>query len=195
MMHGATWFFTGTFANQTHEYVASKEEVQRFLKRLRVRAARKDKGRIRYLMLPELHKSGAIHYHGLIHHDGDITYRMVRDSWTAGFSYPSAVKSAMGTARYVTKYCTKSLMGADLDETGRSRRPRILASRNPTYGGPVIIRDADMVKAIQQTKSKDITAIWQQNLKMAMVELEKAKAGPQTVQRRIMELRAGLLPM
>ena len=122
---------------------------------------------VRYLMLPELHRSGAIHYHGLLHHGGDITYRMVRDSWTAGYSYPSAVRSPEKTAKYVTKYCTKDLLGGGVDSTGRSRRPRIMASRAPTYGDPVILRDADLVQAVQATHAKDLTEIWETNLRQS----------------------------
>ena len=187
--HPATWFFTGTFRDQGHDYEPAKREVQRFLKRLRARAADRDRGSVRYLMLPELHRSGAIHYHGLLHHGGDITYRMVRDSWTAGYSYPSAVRSPEKTAKYVTKYCTKDLLGGGVDSTGRSRRPRIMASRAPTYGDPVILRDADLVQAVQATHAKDLTEIWETNLRQAIRELEKSKA-PRSVERQLMELQA-----
>lgn len=190
LVHPETWFFTGTHRDQGHDYVAAKEEVQRFLKRLRKRAAKRDET-IRYLMLPELHRSGAIHWHGLLHHGGSVTYRMVANSWTAGYSYPSAVRNKEATAHYVTKYCTKDLLGAGTDERGRSRRPRILASRSPTYGDPVIIRDAEVVQQLAKQAEEETSTTWIKNLKHAIKELEKAKSPPRSAHRMILEANSG----
>lgn len=189
MVADRTWFFTGTFAAQTHNYVESKEEVQRFLKRLRDRTRRRDGTSIRYLMLPELHKSGAIHYHGLIHTSVRCTERMVTAAWQAGYCWPSLVRSDQAAPIYVTKYATKDMLGADLGEDGRSRRPRILASRKPTYGDPVIIRDEKLVQELARANAKELHEIWQQNLKEA-IKLHERKKKPRTTQRIALELQA-----
>lgn len=190
MVHPSTWFFTGTHRDQGHDYVAAKEEVQRFLKRLRKRASQRNES-IRYLMLPELHKSGAIHWHGLLHHGGSVTYRMVANSWTAGYSYPSLVRNKEATAHYVTKYATKDLLGAGTDDTGRSRRPRILASRSPTYGDPVIIRDADVVQALAKQNQEETSTTWIKNLRQAIRELDRSKEGARSAHRMILEANSG----
>lgn len=187
----ATWFFTGTFASQTHDYEEAKCEVQRFLKRLREREYAKTGGRsIRYLMLPELHKSGAIHWHGLLHHSGDVTYRMVRDTWSAGFSFPSAVRNPEATAHYVTKYATKDMLGQSDDESGRSRRPRILASRAPTYGDPVIIRDAELVQELARANQEGKVDTWTKNLMQAISLIKKGQEGATSPHRLVMEAQA-----
>ena len=183
----ATWFFTGTHRDQYHEYEAAKEEVQRFLKRLRKREWDEFGTRtIRYLMLPELHKSGAIHWHGLLHHGGNVRYRMVRAAWSAGFSYPSRIRNAEATAHYVTKYATKDMVGVCADERGRSRRPRVLASRNPTYGDPVIIRDKELVQELAKANKKDLYEIWETNLRQAIRDLEASRR-PRSPERLALE--------
>lgn len=195
LMHQRTWMFTGTWAEQTWDHHEAKEEVQRFVKRLRKRISNTPGASpIRYLLLPELHKSGAIHYHGLLHHDRGVTHRMVTDSWTAGFSYSSLVKKGQGAAWYVTKYATKELVGGDTDECGRSRRPRILASRSPTYGGPVIVRDLETVQELvaAQAETEGIQETWRKNLVTNIRRLEAQKRGARTPERIILELTSEL---
>jgi len=182
-----TWFFTGTHRDQGHDYNPAKEEVQRFVKRLREREkAYTGRRSLRYLMLPELHKSGAIHWHGLLHHDGGITYRMVRSAWSAGYSFPSTVKKAQGCANYVTKYATKDMLGASMGDDGRNRRPRILASRSPTYGDPVIIRDPELIQELARANQEELHETWRKNLLQAIRNLEASKTEP-GVHRRLQE--------
>lgn len=188
MLAQRTWFFTGTFRSQTHDLEETKREVTLFLKRLRKRAYRADDW-LRYLMLPELHKSGAIHYHGLLHCSGKITSRMVRESWQAGFSFPSLVKSDAGASHYVTKYCTKDMLGADLDERGKSKRPRIRASQSPTYGEIVIIRDEELVRELAAKAPKqELHEIWRKNLIAAVEAIKEPQR--QSLHRTMMEMQA-----
>lgn len=172
----ATWFFTGTHRSQTHDYEEAKCEVQRFLKRLRKSEHKRTGERtVRYLMLPELHKSGAIHWHGLIHHGGTVSYRMVRSAWSAGFSFPSAVRNPEATAHYVTKYATKDMLGASIGGDGRNKRPRILASRSPTYGDAAIIRDPDLLVELAKSNKEHLHETWDKNLQQAIRQLEAGK--------------------
>jgi hypothetical protein len=188
MLARRTWFFTGTFRNQTHDLEETKVEVTKFLGRLRERARYNDDW-LRYLMLPELHKSGAIHYHGLLHCGGKITGKMVRQSWRAGFSFPSLVKSNAGASSYVTKYCTKDMFGESIDERGRSRRPRIRASQAPTYGEMVIIRDEELVRQLAaEAPKQNLSEIWRKNLIAAVEAIKEPER--QTLHRTMMEMQA-----
>jgi hypothetical protein len=188
MLARRTWFFTGTFANQTHDLEETKLEVTKFLDRLRARARYNDDW-LRYLMLPELHKSGAIHYHGLLHGGGKTTEKMVRESWRAGFSFPSLVKSDAGASHYVTKYCTKDMLGAAVDERGRSKRPRIRASQSPTYGELVIIRDEELVRELAANAPKQgLSEIWRKNLIAAVEAIKEPQR--QSLHRTMMEMQA-----
>lgn len=183
-----TWFFTGTFRAQWHDLERPKREVQLFIKRLRRRCDRKGTT-LRYIMLPELHKSGAVHYHGLIHHDGQVTEQMVRDSWQAGFCFPSKVRNKRATAKYITKYCTKDMLGASQDERGRNARPRIMASINPTYGDAAVIRDADVLREIAGRQQEELQETWLKNLKLAL-QMERKSQEPMSFHRMVMERQA-----
>ncbi len=74
---------------------------------------------LRYILIPEYHKDGAIHFHGLFF--GDLTYLdsgkkdkqgrplLNIKEWRLGFS--SAVRldgNSIAISRYITKYITKS---------------------------------------------------------------------------------------
>ena len=169
MMSPRTWFFTGTFASQTHSYDEASKEATDFLKRLRRRLDRKDKAKIRYLICPERHKSGAWHWHGLMHDlDTRCTFSDLRRSWTAGFSYPKLVKNThIRAARYVTKYATKSIM----EEDGETKRPRIRASRSPKYGGVMVIEDLELVQEIMKSRREErVNETWTKNLREALME-------------------------
>lgn len=160
-----TWFFTGTFRAQYHDHEDTKEHVTLFLKRLRERCRGRHSS-LRYIVLPERHKSGAIHYHSLLHCNSTIGERTVRNCWTAGFS--DAQISDIGSAGYVTKYATKDLTTGD----GGPKRPRIRASRNPTYGGWVICRDREQVQQMLRDKpDEEMIEVWRKNLKMILREL------------------------
>lgn len=191
MTNPATWFFTGTHRDQGHDYVLAKEEVQRFIKRLRKREyAKTDERTLRYLMLPELHKSGAIHWHGFLHHGGGISYRDVRRAWSAGYSYPSSVRNAGAASHYVTKYATKDMLGVSQGEDGKSRRPRILASRSPTYGDPVIIRDKELIQELAKKNQEGIHETWTKNLQHAIEQLKRSSEGAQSLHRIAIETQA-----
>lgn len=155
-----TWLFTGTFREQFHELEPVKEECTRYLKRLRKRFP----GCIRYLLVPEEHKSGALHIHALLHGTSELSYRDVRSAWGAGFS-DARICNWRG-AGYVTKYVTK-----ELGKNGPTRRPRIRASRNPTYGESVMERDAELLALMMQSRPKEeLQEIWRKNIRMVLEE-------------------------
>jgi hypothetical protein len=179
MSHPTTWFFTGTFREQWNDIESAQHCVTDFLKRLRYYCGKKE-GKLRYLMLPERHKSGAWHYHGLIHHEGKVAYRDIGKAWQDGFWTAKVVQgTGLKAARYVTKYATKDL----LEEDDR-KRCRVRASRNPTYGGPMVIRDLELVQEIMQERkveAKDET--WRKNLLMLIRETK----GPERRTRALVE--------
>lgn len=195
LMARHSYFFTGTFRNQSHDLDEVAECATRWLKRMRKRITDRcadregfDGTTFRYLLLPERHKSGAWHYHALVHHSGNVAHSDF-GTWTDGFFNVRPIAgSGLREARYITKYTTKDL----LEEDGA--RPRIRASRNPTYGGPVVIRDLDLVQMIQlQRDTEGRNDTWMKNLKMLAREV-KANRGPQTKKEILERLTYGMTP-
>lgn len=164
--HPRTWFFTGTFRDQTTDYEVVRDEVTRFLKRVR----KDSPSGLRYLVLPEPHKSGCLHIHGLLHCEESLTYRKIANAWQAGFHKVKLAKDPR-TVGYVVKYTTKGL-----HDGTEVIRPRIRASRSPTYGGYVMVRDELEVKRLLAERGEEeVAAVWRKNIKMVSRKPQKAR--------------------
>lgn len=118
-------FFTLTFDDSkvaATNYQEGRKAVVAWLKYQRERY-----GRFGYIFVPELHKSGRIHFHGvtqgyeptlsearhpkskrLIKKNGKQIYNT--DNWQKGFSTVSKISDESKTASYITKYLTKELI-------------------------------------------------------------------------------------
>lgn len=88
-----------------------KNEMRLYVNRLRIglRTRGWDTISFRYLWVPEPHKSGAIHFHMLLHEVSDvqpIRKDRIEGLWNYGFVSAKLVKSE-NAARYVTKYLGK----------------------------------------------------------------------------------------
>lgn len=114
------WFVTLTFAPwacNRYDYDECLKVVQRFVRKLR----RMD---IRYVLVPERHQDGAIHFHGVLFDDLSVhraihprTGMPMVDRWgrevynipcyTWGFSTASKPDSVAKVAHYISSYITK----------------------------------------------------------------------------------------
>lgn len=138
MAEGRTWFGTLTLRPQEHFAALSRvrnrmaksgedfdtlSEEARFSAlsgeigkdiTLWLKRVRKESGaRLRYLLVSEAHKSGLPHFHCLVHEvsaEGPVAERTLRKQWKLGFAQFKLVAQGdeTKTARYVTKYITKS---------------------------------------------------------------------------------------
>lgn len=126
------WFFTGTL-DETKFNRYDLDEYQQKLSQF-IRDKRKAYGtQVQYLLIPEHHKDGAWHIHGLLSGLPDGALRRFRrpEPWKLvdsdymnwpdyqqkfGFCSLGPVKHPVGTAFYITKYVSKdlSLRGKDV---------------------------------------------------------------------------------
>lgn len=114
-----------------------------------------------WLIVPEQHKSGAWHFHGLIRgnppmskgkvlKDGTVIYNL--DNYHLGFTSLSRVKNEQSVATYITKYLTKEMEVPK----GRKRywfsrglnQPRFVYSTLPSDCIPGLLARADFKKII-----------------------------------------------
>lgn len=159
-----TWFGTLTFTPDLHdqalrlamsrtwddgvayerlsegEQIAANAEVlyspiQRFVKRLR-----KQGSTFRYLIVPEPHKSGLVHFHVLFHEtDADKPLRkaQLEDQWRAGLSHWRVVQTGNKRAVwYVCKYLSKE---AEL-------KPRASTRYGAVINGPALQHGSQRVR-------------------------------------------------
>ncbi|HGI4039696.1 TPA: hypothetical protein ACJSOQ_001993 [Streptococcus agalactiae] len=118
-------FWTLTFDDakiNSHDYLIVKKKIRTWLK-----AQREKYGKFRYIFIPELHKNGRLHFHGvtggfspkltkarntktgrLIKKNGKQVYNV--DSYQLGFSTVTKIDSSKKVANYITKYITKDLL-------------------------------------------------------------------------------------
>ncbi|CAJ0600683.1 unnamed protein product [Cylicocyclus nassatus] len=147
------YFITLTFspdAVDRYDYDVCLNKVRQWLNNQRKRYAPD----LQYLFVPERHKDGAWHFHGLVaqcgaikfsdsgHKDGkNIIYNL--GGWKYGFSTVTAVRDYHRCARYIGKYVTKELECIDL---GRHRYIRSLNLSMPNISLMMVDSEADLVE-------------------------------------------------
>lgn len=114
------WFCTWTFKPEwgdRFDYDKCSRTIRQWLHNARKRFAPD----LQYLLIPERHKNGAWHFHGLLancgsmvfassgHRDksGNMIFNMTK--WQNGFTTATKIRDIHRVAKYVGKYITKSL--------------------------------------------------------------------------------------
>jgi hypothetical protein len=128
IVHNNTWdyFVTITFNGQVvdrYNYESVAKKLSQTLKNIKKRQAKQ----LQYIFVPECHKDGAIHFHGLINgvegleiYDSgkkDSTRRKIYKSdefEKLGFTDLSEIRDSSKAGTYILKYMTKS-MGFQLE--------------------------------------------------------------------------------
>lgn len=114
------YFITLTFSPDKvdrYDYQACSEKLSKWLNNIRTRYCPD----LLYLIVPERHKDGAYHYHGLLGNcdglglvpsghsiHGLPIYNI--DSYNLGFTTATQVSNQLAVTKYITKYTTKDLM-------------------------------------------------------------------------------------
>ena len=112
------WFVTLTLSPEKidrYDYDLCSKVVRNFFNNIRKRYSRD----MIYLIVPEMHKDGAFHFHGLIGNAPELSFvdSGIKDNfgipiynlknWRYGFSTASPVQDTARVASYICKYITK----------------------------------------------------------------------------------------
>lgn len=128
------WFFTLTFDPlkvDSFNYGEVTSKLSKWLNNLRSRYAPD----LKYLFVPEQHKSGRWHFHGLVSNTGNIQFcdsgRRSRGlviynvgQYRLGFSTATEIQNVSKSTYYITKYFTKDLISVT------KNKKRYWASKN-----------------------------------------------------------------
>ena len=115
------YFWTLTFDSDRYNYTVAFEKMGKWLEKMR-----KKYGKFNYIMIPELHKDGAIHFHGVtgglnaVIRDSGVKHKGVKvyncTDWEHGFTTLTKIRSREKTASYVTKYVTKEMQNSIVEK-------------------------------------------------------------------------------
>jgi len=98
-------FFTLTTASQVSMFKESNRFIKAFIRRYNNYLGYK----IKYVIVPELHKSGAIHYHGVFFNMPYVDVRFFRyQLWKQGYVDLQLPRKIKNVGAYLSKYMTKN---------------------------------------------------------------------------------------
>jgi len=142
-------FFTLTTASQISAYKESNRLIKAFVRRLNQYTGFP----IRYVIVPELHKSGAIHYHGVFFNLPFVDIKHFRhELWKQGYVDLQVPRKIKSVGAYISKYMTKSYsfntpLNTKLYFTSRGLiRPTVDFDNVPITG--TILRQKDLKRVI-----------------------------------------------
>ena len=129
-------FFTLTFAENVTDFVVANECFRKFVMRLKYNY----KSDLKYLVVPEFQKRGAIHFHVLC----DLPYvpvNQLADLWGFGFCRINLIDSVTNVGLYVSKYIQKQF-----DDERLHTKKCFWGSRN--LKRPVVIDTPEVVDSL-----------------------------------------------
>lgn len=104
------------------------EEMRKWLDRMRARHRRHSNEKFNYIVIPERHKNGQIHWHMITGNlqpnliDSGKTFRNQKVfnclDWEYGFTNVQRMRSKSKMSSYVTKYITKDLVYSPVRKNG-----------------------------------------------------------------------------
>ena len=154
------YFWTLTFKADRYDYDLAFQKMGKWLRKMR------DKhGKFDYIMIPELHKDGAIHFHGVtgglnalivaagVTHKGAKVYNCLE--WEHGFTTKTKIRDKEKTASYVTKYVTKEMQNS-IVEKGKKKYWCSRGLRKPD----ITFTDLNLTPDLKPDFQNDICAIY-----------------------------------
>jgi len=112
-------FLTLTFAENLTDLKSCNEKFKAFIRKLKM-----IKDNLKYLVVPEFQKRGAVHYHALLNLDY-IDQKQLANLWGHGFIKIKNIKDGINMGLYVSKY-----IGKDLEDERYFNNKKYFCSRN-----------------------------------------------------------------
>lgn len=175
-------FITITFAPEKinrYDYSECSKTVRQWLHNQRRNAPD-----LQYLLVPELHQDGAIHFHGLLANIGKIKFKdsekRTKDNrpiynmsaWANGFTTATDVTNTHSVSKYIGKYITKELCATT------SGQQRYFVSQNmPTPDISTFIVDNDddfndLLETLNNSLSTETVYVSKPRKKYAFVDVD-----------------------
>lgn len=112
-------FFTMTFAENVTDLTGANHEFKLFIMRLGYKVAgRGNENSLKYVVVPEFQKRGAVHYHVVFFNLPYVPIKELRQLWQRGFIKINAIDKVDNVGAYISKYMSKETT----DERLRGRK-------------------------------------------------------------------------
>lgn len=149
-------FLTLTFNNKNNfninDLTVCNPKLHNFMVNLKTKFSN-----LKYLIVPEFQKRGAVHYH-LIINQSFIEKELIQKIWKYGFVKVKDIYYLEGIGNYFTKYLTKNS-----DDIRLQGRRAFFTSKN--LHRPKIVYGEFAEKIINRLKEKEIKPYWQNEYK------------------------------
>lgn len=103
-------FFTLTFKENQQNLREANVEYRNFIRRLN----RFLRFKVKYLVVPEFQKRGAVHYHGVFFNLPHVDILKFRGIWSKGYVDLQGVKKIRSISAYIAKYLSKDTLDSRL---------------------------------------------------------------------------------
>lgn len=118
-------FMTLTFAENIQDFDTANHEFKLFIMRLgNLVGSRKNQNCLKYIVVPEFQKRGAIHYHVVFFNLRYIPAKTIHEIWRNGFIKINAIEQIDNVGAYICKY-----LGKDLDDDRLRGKKSYFSSR------------------------------------------------------------------
>lgn len=137
-------FVTLTFKKNLTELTIANKEYTNFVKRLNVHLYHEKKNRLRYVVVPEFQKRGAVHFHIIFFNLHWFKAKTLADIWGNGFINIRDISEVRNVGAYMTKYMAKDAFDKRL-----IGRKKYFSSRG--LKKPVVVLDEQSVIQILES--------------------------------------------
>jgi hypothetical protein len=145
-------FLTLTFGDNVTDLDVAHYEFKKFRQRLNYLVFGTKSGNLRYTVVPEFQKRGAVHYHVILYNLPYIKADVIEKVWGNGFIKINKIDDVDNVGAYVCKYMVK-----DLDDDRLKGRKCYFNSRG--LFKPVVIEDEKKVENIKNSLPREKRAV------------------------------------
>jgi hypothetical protein len=146
-------FLSLTFAENITNLKEANAHFSRFIKRLNYLSSNGNKkSLLKYIVVPEFQKRGAVHYHVLFFNLPHIKKEKIAEAWGFGFIDIKKSKNVDKAIHYMTKYMSKEL-GSNMPKSAR----RYFSSNN--LKKPITSRNEKQIKFFMDLYSERLEKI------------------------------------
>lgn len=143
-----TKFLTLTFSDNLTDLTKANYEFTKFIQRLNYLVFNTKKAMLKYSVVIEFQRRGAVHYHIIIYNMPYVKQKIIQDTWKNGHIWINKIENVTNVGAYVAEY-----LGDAEKQQGKNKEDSRLEGRKSYFSSrgllqPIEITDEKTVEAI-----------------------------------------------